>query len=169
MGGADAINESSEKKKDGSSSSSVAPSSYNNNDEFPQDDPLLLVDLMAKATIILLIKTAKDIVNYPPNLLDQYNRNQQIRNQEIASQVEQAEGESVATAAVASTTQPLPANADMTPLPFELTKSNPFILLAKFLGVLTFKTMHDSLYYPALWIHNWLNPQRDDDDYYYYY
>ena len=153
MGGTDAVNE--KKNKDETSDGS--------------QDVLFFASLVTKAIIILIIKTAKDIVNYPPNLLDQFNRYQQVQNTGLvmsaAECIEQEEEECV----IASTEPTMVAASYQTELPLELTKTNPFILLAKFLGVLTYKSMHDAIYYPALWIHNWLYPPRNDDDYYYYY
>mmetsp|Transcript_36045 Transcript_36045/g.87117 ORF Transcript_36045/g.87117 Transcript_36045/m.87117 type:complete len:251 (+) Transcript_36045:163-915(+) len=186
MGGTDAVNDHDDETEKASSSSSSSL------DE--SEDPLFFASLVTKAIIILIIKTAKDIVNYPPNLLDEYNRYQQMRNQEIANTAEleykpeefmmsqqkqeQEDDSENPTLAMASVTakeeEPtaallsLPSSSET--LPIELTRTNPFILLAKFLGVLTYKTMHDAIYYPALWINDYLHPPRNnDDDYYYYY
>ncbi|CAJ1938436.1 unnamed protein product [Cylindrotheca closterium] len=203
MGGTDAVN-NERKNKSGNTGRTT---SKNNKDEAANtagsldetEDPLFLASLITKGIIILIIKTAKDIVNYPPNLLDQYNRYQQMRNQEIANnnsniqlqqqQAEEKEKEkeledpamvmsakmeptesdtdttTTSTPTTATTTTPSP----YMPLPIELTKTNPFILLAKFVGVLTYKTMHDAIYYPALWINDFLHPPHNDDDAYYYY
>jgi hypothetical protein len=182
MGGLDAVNTDHEKKNNKNKENQENASL----DE--TEDPLFLASLVTKAIIILIIKTAKDIVNYPPNLLDQYNRYQQMRNQEIANVKPEESSEEVedpafvmtatattTTSATSATTQepltypnPQPQSQNM-PLPLELTKTNPFILLAKFLGVLTYKTMHDAIYYPALWINDYLHPPHNDDDAYYYY
>mmetsp|Transcript_36044 Transcript_36044/g.87114 ORF Transcript_36044/g.87114 Transcript_36044/m.87114 type:complete len:257 (+) Transcript_36044:160-930(+) len=187
MGGTDAVNDHDDETEKASSSSSSSL------DE--SEDPLFFASLVTKAIIILIIKTAKDIVNYPPNLLDEYNRYQQMRNQEIANTAEleykpeefmmsqqkqeQEDDSENPTLAMASVTakeeeptaallSSLPSSSET--LPIELTRTNPFILLAKFLGVLTYKTMHDAIYYPALWINDYLHPPRNnDDDYYYYY
>ncbi|CAJ1934997.1 unnamed protein product [Cylindrotheca closterium] len=197
MGGTDAVN-NERKNKSGNTGRTI---SKNNKDEAANtagsldetEDPLFLASLITKGIIILIIKTAKDIVNYPPNLLDQYNRYQQMRNQEIANnnsniqlqqqQAEEKEKELEDPAMVMSAKmEPTESDTDTTttstptttpspymPLPIELTKTNPFILLAKFVGVLTYKTMHDAIYYPALWINDFLHPPHNDDDAYYYY
>jgi len=182
MGGTDAVNNKDNNRKEESSSTNET------------EDPLFVLSLVTKMVIILIIKTAKDVINYPPNLLDQYNRNQQVRNQEIATDLqtediasyshndnentpvtvtvtlmaaEESAQESIITTSTTSTSDTCSSDT-YTTLPLELTKTNPFILLAKFVGVLTYKTLHDSIYYPALWINNSLNPPPNDDSYNYY-
>jgi hypothetical protein len=49
----------------------------------------------------------------------------------------------------------------------ELPKTNPFVLLAKFMGVLAFKMVHDAVYYPAVWTKQALTPKNQYDEYYY--
>lgn len=101
----------------------------NRNDE--REEPIALLAL--KMGGILVIKTVKDLFNYPPMLLDDYSRKQQSKQ--------------------------IPEG--------ELPKTNPFVLLAKFMGVLAFKTVHDAVYYPALWTKEAMNPKNNYDEYYY--
>eukprot|EP00980_Cylindrotheca_fusiformis_P005934 scaffold1253_cov65-Cylindrotheca_fusiformis.AAC.1 len=103
-------------------------------DEEEGEEPMVVLAL--KMAGILLIKTVKDVVNYPPMLLDEYSRKQQQQQFEVEGNI-------------------------------ELTKSNPFVLLAKFMGVLAFKTVHDVVYYPALWVKEALEPKNNYDEYYY--
>jgi len=181
MGGVDAVNNNNNNKKNKSKSKDKGADSSDERSpsNVETEDPLFYVALVTKMVIILAIKTAKDVINYPPNLLDQYNRNQQIRNQEIAADlivktvdvapVALLAAEEIAQGSTSTVTPSRDTSSDISiPLPLELTKTNPFILFAKLIGVLAYKTLHDSIYYPALWINDSLHPPRNDDNYNYY-
>jgi hypothetical protein len=73
-------------------------------------DVFSLAALPAKFVAVLTIKTAKDMVQYPPQILDAI--------------VRQVSGKD---------------------------EMNPFVLLIKFLGVVVFKGIHDTLYFPLIW------------------
>ena len=84
-------------------------------------DVLEPVSLLAKFVGVMAIKTAKDVVNYPPMVFDEI-----MLNWSSKSKTE--------TTSTAST-----------------TRTNEAVMLAKFLGVLVFKVIHDATYYPMVW------------------
>ena len=69
-----------------------------------------MVPLVLKMAGILTIKTAKDIINYPPMLFDTFTR--------------QVSGKD---------------------------ETNPATFVAKLMGVLIFKAIHDAVYFPMIW------------------
>ena len=88
------------------------------------EDPQLeeLGPLAVKMAGVLAVKTAKDIVNYPPQLFDQLTR--------------QATGKD---------------------------EMNPVVMLAKLMGVLIFKFVHDATYYPMVWSQRMIECQSLDE------
>ena len=73
-------------------------------------DDVGMVPLVLKMAGVLTIKTAKDIINYPPMLFDTFTR-------EVSGKDE----------------------------------TNPATFVAKLMGVLIFKAIHDAFYFPMIW------------------
>ena len=69
-----------------------------------------MVPLVLKMAGVLTIKTAKDVINYPPMLFDSFTR--------------QVSGKD---------------------------ETNPATFVAKLMGVLIFKAIHDAVYFPMIW------------------
>ena len=77
---------------------------------------------------IIVVKTVKDVINYPPMMLDDVLRARQ-----------------------------------QTDTGDELPKTNPGVMLAKLLGVLIFKTLHDVTYFPMVWTKRFVECQSLDE------
>ena len=81
-----------------------------------------MVPLVLKMAGVLTIKTAKDVINYPPMLFDSFTR--------------QVSGKD---------------------------ETNPATFVAKLMGVLIFKAIHDAVYFPMIWSQRLIQCQSLDE------
>jgi len=103
-----------------------------NNNNILVDVPIFAL----KLAVVLTVKVAKDLVNYPPMLFEQVLQQQQ--------QLNDGNGNNSNSNNINSINN----NNNNNSVDYRMS---PVVMLAKFCGVLVFKGVHDAFYFPMVW------------------